>query len=507
MPLSNCELDTLFLLTLHSKPEKTEHWVKLFRKNGIATRSKNVQTPEQLEEALSDSRWSICLVEETLPSINAEQTLQTIARQSIDLPAVVLLPENPDKPAVYWLESGARDAIQENATNHVVRAVIREISAQKTRQQLELSSKHLKESEQRCELLLKSAGLAITYVHEGAHIHANDSYLKLLGYQDTHDLEGAFLIDLVTDDDKNSIRDVLKQIRQSSSDSELHCTMKDNEGKTFEVEMLFSCSYYDDEPCIQVIVLPATSGERSLPASTDSSGKQSEPRQLLNRTEFLQRLEKQPHQKTLVYLHLNNYDFIRSEFDAKGIIALQQAILNLMSKHLSDCQAAHFVDEVFLAATSTTSETTIQQLQLAIKDLLITTDNKTLHTSASIGYSLNEEKGDTALWLKQAEMACHISQQEEEFPVTLYSKQSVLKARANSGDKEAVIRQALEKSSFSLMFQPVISLTGEGEENYEVFIRLKNNNGENIPAADFIEIAENRRADRTGRFMGVETCI
>ncbi|NLY59279.1 MAG: EAL domain-containing protein, partial [Gammaproteobacteria bacterium] len=65
-----------------------------------------------------------------------------------------------------------------------------------------------------------------------------------------------------------------------------------------------------------------------------------------------------------------------------------------------------------------------------------------------------------------------------------------LEHMANRGNIIAQIRHALETDAFKLEFQPVISLRGDSAEHYEAFLRLLNNQGEEIPPTEFQSAAQ-----------------
>ena len=52
------------------------------------------------------------------------------------------------------------------------------------------------------------------------------------------------------------------------------------------------------------------------------------------------------------------------------------------------------------------------------------------------------------------------------------------------------IREALAGDQFVLHYQPIISLTGAEEENYDVYVRMKGPGGEIIPPMTYLAIAE-----------------
>ena len=59
-------------------------------------------------------------------------------------------------------------------------------------------------------------------------------------------------------------------------------------------------------------------------------------------------------------------------------------------------------------------------------------------------------------------------------------------------DAKIILRQindAIEKKQFIILFQPIISLRGDSEEHYEVFLRMTNEEGEELAPARFLQTA------------------
>ena len=53
-----------------------------------------------------------------------------------------------------------------------------------------------------------------------------------------------------------------------------------------------------------------------------------------------------------------------------------------------------------------------------------------------------------------------------------------------------MLQQALEKNSFRLLFQPIISLRGDSHEHYEVLLRLLDPEGAEVPPGEFLDAAK-----------------
>jgi PAS domain S-box-containing protein len=65
-----------------------------------------------------------------------------------------------------------------------------------------------------------------------------------------------------------------------------------------------------------------------------------------------------------------------------------------------------------------------------------------------------------------------------------------------------LISEAIEKQSFILLFQPIISLRGDSDEHYEVFLRMSDRNGQQLAPSEFLRLAvDNGVAGKIDRWV------
>jgi EAL domain-containing protein (putative c-di-GMP-specific phosphodiesterase class I) len=69
-------------------------------------------------------------------------------------------------------------------------------------------------------------------------------------------------------------------------------------------------------------------------------------------------------------------------------------------------------------------------------------------------------------------------------------KQSGEEGKRKSSDIRKLIDTAREENRLSLRFQPIVSLRGETQEIYEVFLRMVDQDGQRVPSRDLFEVAE-----------------
>lgn len=469
------------LLTLERTQNDSERWVKLFRNAGHPARIQQVESPEALEEALSTGLWDLLLTVETTPLLNARQALSTIRRLNIDVPVILALDESDPDTIAQWLEMGARDAIDKEHEQHIFQAILREKRELLNRRQAQRLKKELSDTEQRCQLLLDNASQAIAYVHEGMHIDANQAYLELFGYDDLDELSCIPLIDMIAPQDQALFKNLIKHFKPGTEQPAVDCSLNDASSNPFPATVLLSDAVFDGEPCIQVLVKVAQSAQ---------TAEEEEGIDLLPRQTFLNLLESDNSPETLAYLQLDNYDHIRQSAGVDGSVAVQESVTRLLTEHLPASQLSHYGDEVYLAAISNDDLSALEPLRAAIEGELISTNNQTLYTSVSIGLAEQQKKAGKHSFLERARIASDLVREQGGNQVSQFSQSALDSKKADDGNTLAIIRQALEHDNFRLLFQPIISVTGEGQEQYEVLLRLLDPKGKEVPASEFIPAAE-----------------
>ncbi|WP_448215239.1 EAL domain-containing protein [Endozoicomonas sp. 2B-B] len=473
------------LLTLETSRNEAERWVKLFRNSGLPARVQHLETLDELEEALNTGLWDLLLTVEETPMLNAEQVLSSIRRLKLDIPVIVSVHDNKPDMIKHWLEKGAGDAIHHCHEELMLHAILREKASQERRQQLQKLQKELNDLKQRCQLLMDNTSQAIAYVHEGMHIDTNPSYIKLFGYEDPDDLAGMPLIDMIASQDQPLFKNLIKHFKPGDEQPAVECQLINAEDQTFSATVLLSDAVFDDEPCIQVIVKAS-----ALASATTTVVHQEDDSILIPRKHFTPVLNSEQEPETLAYLRLDNYDSIRENIGIDGSIAVQETISRLLCEHVPESTATHYGDEVYLINVHEKNITDLEPLRKALENELISAGQQTLFTTASIGLAESGQECDGQAMLERARLACHLAASSGGNKLEFFSQSAIDNQKACNGDTVAIIRQALENDSFRLLFQPVISVAGDGPGYYEVLLRLLDQKGREVPAGEFINAAE-----------------
>lgn len=493
------EKKTIRLLLLEDSQNEAERLVSLFRNAGHATRVHRLTSSEDLAETLQHT-WDLLICAPSSEYLEPGEAINAIRRQAKDIPVIQLVDDNDPEIITEALLFGAQDALPQGEDERLVLVAKRELSNLEERRARRAAEVALREAEKRCQLLLESSVDAITYVHDGMHIYANRAYLELFRYEDSEELEGMPMIDLIASSDHAAFKDFLKNYQSAEGNAELNCQGVRADGSSFAAQMGFSPATYDGEPCIQVVIRAETSNAE-LEEKLREISSQDLVTGLFNRNHFLELMDNaaeraistgQP--STLAYIRVNRYATLQGEIGLASIDLLLTDLANLLRSHFSpENQLARFGDDVFTALlpgqTPEHCQTSLQSLLKKVEGHLFDVSGRTVQTTLSIGVAGLSEKTAKAQEVIDRAHRC-ADELNDGNALKLFNPADELAAAANRGNLLAMVQQALENNSFRLLFQPIISLRGDANEHYEVLLRLLSPQGQEVSPKDFLAAAK-----------------
>lgn len=248
---------TVHLLILDSSENDAEALVSLLRNAGKATRAHRITSEEDLEDTLQAGNWDLFLARDSNQALSADDALAMIGRMNKDIPFVLLTEGANRERSVAIMEAGARAAVPFEFNDLLVLTINRELAALDERRRRRALESRLRETEQRCQLLLESSKDAIAYISDGIHIYANRSYLELLGHSDIDDLVCVPVLDTLTRESQEQYRAAMKSFAENGEDGmTMSCTNRRSDDHELKATLSISAATYDGEACTQIILQP-----------------------------------------------------------------------------------------------------------------------------------------------------------------------------------------------------------------------------------------------------------
>ncbi len=489
---------TIRLLILEDSQNEAERLVSLFRNAGQATRVHRLTSSEDLADALQQT-WDLLINAPTSVNLDPAEAIGAIRKQAKDIPIIQLIDGNDADAITEALALGAQGALPQGEDEWLILIAKRELANLEERRARRSAELALREAEKRCQLLLDSSVDAIAYVHDGMHIYANRAYLDLFGYEDVDELECMPMIDLIASCDQGEFKGFLKNYQSLQGSAELVCGGIRADGGNFKARMHFSPASYDGEPCIQVVIR-AESDNAELEKLREISS-QDLVTGLYNRNHFLgsldaaiERAVNAGQRSSLAYIRVDRFASLQAEIGLGDSDRLLAELAQLLREQFKEtAELARFGDDAFAVLAP---ETTPQQLEQPLTKLLRKVEGhlfeiggRTVQTSLSIGAAALDEQTAKARDVIDRAHRC-AEELTDGNALSIYNPADELAAAASRGNVLAMLQQALEKNSFRLLFQPIISLRGDSHEHYEVLLRLLDPQGVEVPPAEFLGAAK-----------------
>ncbi len=495
-----------------------ENIIKLMRTAGYAAHMTRLEDDEDLIGALKKTTPDIIIYSNGMELISLQETIKCIEEHA-DEPIPVIAANRPghDTDVTEVMRAGAKDLTSYDNPSHLEMVIHREVQAHSSIASVFKLEKAIVETEKRCQGLLDSSRDAIAYIHEGMHVYSNHSYMELFGFNESEDLEGMPILDMVGVDERDSFKSILRDNNKANSKptDKLELSLSKADGTEFKGAMEFSSASIDGEPCTQIIIRTQINNEAleqqlALMSQTDSiTG-------LYNRQYFLDALEQSAEKAkagkltaATLLIHLDNFNEIKQSV---GVVGSDQ-FLNEISREFEnsineDDVLAHFEGNTFSIIAYNKNIKNISKYAKKIASIaheFIANINKhSLNTTCTVGVSLlDKNTPDTGEILLRAERAVNEAGEKGPNTVVVYQpKEGELTQKEIDAKVVSDLKLALKNNRFVLYYQPVISLHGDTDERYEVFVRMLDKDDNIILPLEFLPAA-----DRTGMSVAIDRWI
>jgi len=495
----------LRLLTIFDSSEEAELHLNALRKAGHIVRDIRVADAEDMQLALDENPIDLILCKLLLPGFSAKRALAVLNNAGLEIPLIAISPGTGTETEVMeLLRAGARDVLSDSQVERLKHVIQREMDNLKQGRALRKCELMLHETEKRARDLIDSSRDAIAYVHDGMHIFANHTYLKMFGYDDPDDIQGTPIMDLVSVEDYITLKEFLRGYAHGKSmDRTLDVHGQHLEGKQFKITMEFSPASMEGEACTQIIIREL-SRSRELEKKLNAMSRQDLLTGLYNQGFLIEQMEQLiahaiegQARGALLYIMLDKYEELR---EAKGISTADMLLTEVAAMLKSQAEdlglLARFSGPVITLLVNDTdvkdAAGIAKSLGKLIHEHICDLGEQSVTTTASIGISLiNETSSGSDDVIKRAEKGCHVAMDEGGNRYHLYNPAIVeLAEHERLSHWSRKIKHALKNNLFHLVFQPIVSLHGEAGEYYEVRLRMLTEKQAEILPGEFISAAE-----------------
>ena len=496
----------LRLILIDDQANEAEAIVSSLRNAGIAVRPQRLEDLDALAQALAQQPVDLVLAEHASRQVPFDEVAAVVMGSGRDVPLLAVLDGVNDEILDSVQQQGAQAVALRSRPLQFLKAVRdawQDLDARRSQRRLEAQTR---ETERRCDMLIDSSRDPIAYIHEGMHIRANQAYLEMFGHESFEDIEGMSLLDLVASRHVAEFKTLLKGLSKGEPPPPRYeVTARDIEGNEFAAVMEFTAAHYEGEPCQQVVFRrQAVDADPELARQLEELKQRDQATGLLNRQTFLHRLEEmvadtaknggvhglllvEPDHamQLLQVVGLGGSDELMASLSRR----LGEVVpANLVTARVGEHQFAVLVKDGDHVHTSELAE----NIRKAFAGHVVEVGPNSLNATVSIGgVQISEKIASVPQVLAKAQHGLTVAHDVGGNGFEIFDPSA-----ADRAEEERVrtwvgrIREALDADRFVLHYQPVVSLQGEREEMYEVFLRMVTPMGELVPPLTFFQIAE-----------------
>jgi diguanylate cyclase (GGDEF)-like protein/PAS domain S-box-containing protein len=497
-------LDNLRLLIAHDSQDEAEQLMNMLRNAGRATRAQLALGEDDLLRALKGGAWELMLCRPTFGDGSFESAMAHLKRLGKAVPVILLENTFSAETVKAALLQGASGVVPNDDRDMLTLMVDRVVENLRLRKELQHSEIVRHDAEKRLALLMDQSRDAIAYVLDGMHIHANDNYVELFGYESADDLAGVPIMDMVSAADHDKLKQLLRSRAQDESQTqELECKGVHTEGNEFDASFTFSSSTYDGEACTQIVIRAGGVDENEMQERLHEMSQKDQVTGLFARKWFMDQLDdavaeaaREGQLATVLYLRLDDFEQHQSSLGIDGADEILRAVADWLGGQVGGAKLARVDGEDFAVllpvADTDEAEELAERLRAGIEGLMPEVSAKTIHVTASVGVAFVREDARSGQGtLTTALKCCNQAQRENSGKGNSIKVHDPMDEVA-AGSSEAIVmllRQALEQGSFNLRYQPLMNLEDDSEHVFEVFVNLPQKQGEAMEAGEFIPVA------------------
>ncbi len=494
----------LRLLLVEDQLEDAEQLISQLRNGGMAVRPQRPESEDDLVRLLDTQSIDIVLASLDAKYLAIERVVERVIATGKDIPVIASTAVLEEKTVLAALAAGTRDIALRTRPAHVQSVVRNEFAALLARRGLRHLEASLRETERRCDALIASSRDPIAYVHEGMHIRANDAYLEIFGFEGFDEIEGLSVLDLIGPGHADTFRQLLKKLSKGESPPrQLELQAQRTDGSTFDAVMEFTQATYEGEACLQIVFRQQTV-DAEMVKELDTLRQRDSLTGLFNRQHFMTELEaavvraaEGKGQQAFLLVEPDHYENLLGEIGLaaaddliKGFADRLQGSLdaNTIAARLSD----HGFAVLCLGHDHKASQAQAERIREAFHGHILELGERSVNPSVSIGgVQVGERIASVSQVMGKSSQCLASCVGMGGNRVEIFDP-----AARDRAEEERIqawverIRDALAKDQFVLHYQPIISLTGAEEENYDVYLRMKGQGGEIIPPLTYLAIAE-----------------
>jgi PAS domain S-box-containing protein len=472
------------------------------RNTGHPIRCAWVTDLEDLEDALRRGAPDLLLCAENLKDAPLKDVVEISKRLVPDLPVLLLTNKFTPEETVAAMAAGARDQVSHEDLRHMRHlelVLMREFATHQGFRQLRATMARLADFESRHKQLVAGTKDAVAHIQEGILSHVNPAFAQMLGYASPDELVGVPLMDIVAPDHQPKVKDHLKLMAKGKMEGKpLECHLQHKNGSPVGISAQLTRGTVDGEDFIEMLIRAEATIAQAVAAQVQDGGAPVSGR-LAFFDAVTAAITGASGQKSARAAFMIEVDDFAGMEERLGFQDAEQAVVQLQDWVRSRLSPA---DQLFRFSTGElagivhrSNGAEIEQLgDFLVKEIakqIFQTTGHEAHVSLSItAYPLAGSEQASNVITEITREARKTSAKGGKSFANLGPTAKSSQVEREEARKAAQVKKAIEENRLKLAYQSIASLEGDPRQHFDVLVRLVDENGKEMHAAEFIRAAE-----------------
>ena len=426
----------------------------------------------------------------------------------LELPMISCRGELDEAAIATDIASGAQDAATLERTDRLTAILERALRLGRLDRALRGAITSASTYREQLRRVVAGTADALAHVGEGIVLDANRAWTQLFGFDDESELPGLTFMDLFSPDDQPAIKGALVACAQGRWPPQgIKATGITRHDKPIALLLELEPASFDEEPCVRVrIPARAEHSEESLEDQLGAALRLDQGTGLYGRVHLLEKMERRLAEEppagvqALVLFSLDDLKGVQRQVGARGLDIVLAGLADLLrdSVQARDLYGRLGTGEFgALVARGTRRDLKAWASSIIAKvgRTLFEAGGKSISLSLSVGIAVANQRG-MDLDVLHAE-ACEALARATEMGMGQVGMSSHEEDSTRMEEMDRLwvkrIKKALLENRFRLANQPIASLTGEERDLQDLFVRMIDEQGDEVMPAHFVQAAERNR--------------
>ena len=424
---------------------------------------------------------------------------------SVEVPLVSCREELDEAVIADDIANGAEDAVTLHRKDRTAAVFERALRTEKLNRALKNAIHSASSYREQLHKVVASTGDAIAHVGEGVVLDANRAWADLFGFDDENELPGLTFMDLFAAQHQPAIKGALVACMQGRWPPQgLKANGVNRKDQPFSLVLELEPARFDDEDCVRVRV-PARpqEDEEQLAARLQQALRLDQSTGLYTRRHLLETIGARLREElpagilALVVFRVDDLAGLQRQVGASSLELVMAGVGDLLrdsmqSRDLYGRLATSEFGALVARGTRRDLKAWAASVIARVGRTLFEAGGKSVSLSLSAGVSIVDQSGMSIDELyADASDSLHRAAETAAGQVGM-SRRAEDSTRIEEQDQLWIkrIRRALLENRFRLAHQPIASLTGEERDLHDLFVRMIDEQGDEVMPSQFMSAAE-----------------